>query len=495
MPSQATLTPGATLHRSSPESRGGSRRKRFVFLASGLAIIRAAGAPGLAGADAIDDYLAREMAARQIPGIGLAIARDGEVVRAASFGLAHVETGSPVTADSVFAIASLDKQITAAGLVRAAELGKLGLDDPVSKWIDLELPGATLRHLVSHLSGLPDDTVAALEGRYFTDYTTEQLLAKAQSLVPIAPPATRFLYSDTGLFLAQLATEKAAGEPWWQFLRRELFAPAGMTTPVSMAPGLLLPDRVSAYTLDAEGKLLRDRRLDLDYGPLYCDLGMTASDFARFLAAQDGDRPLSRSSIATLTSPAILADGTPASEAFQWSRYGLGVGLDEILGEPATLHSGHSGVGFVRFPKRGLSVVVFTNLEHPAGSDPVGLALGVAGLLEPALALAALPAIVGDDPALLARLRADYESFLTGKPDLSRYVPALRVAVWEGAPGLAGRRPRLGELRRFELVSAAPVEGASSLLARAVHEHGTIYWRASFDARAEKITSVVWWHV
>ena len=119
---------------------------------------------------------------------------------------------------------------------------------------------------------------------------------------------------------------------------------------------------------------------------------MTAADFARFLAAQDGERALSRAGVTSLTTPSRLADGTPASEAFQWSRYGLGVGLDEILGEPATLHSGHSGVGFVRFPNLRLSIVVFTNLEHPAGSDPVGLAIGVAGLLEPALALAALPA-------------------------------------------------------------------------------------------------------
>ncbi len=454
--------------------------------------------PGRLAADGIDDYLRSEMAARQIPGLGLAVARDGVVVRASSYGLAHVETGSPVTADAVFAIASLDKQITAAGLVKAAELGKLGLDDPVSKWVEVDLPGATLRHLVSHLSGLPDDTVATLEGRTFSDYTTEQLLAKAKSLVPVAPPGRRFLYSDTGLFLAQLATEKAMGEPWWDSVRRELFGPAEMTTPVSMAPGLLLPHRVSAYTLDAAGTLIRDRRLDVDYGPLYCDLGMTVSDFARFLAAQDGDRTLSRASLAALTAPASLADGTPAGEIFQWSRYGLGVGLDDLLGEPVTLHSGHSGVGFVRFPGRRLSVVVFTNLEHPAGSDPVGLAIGVAGLLEPGLALPALPALPALLPAeraLDTRLRTEYESFLSGKPDLARYAPALAIPVWEGAPGLAGRRPRLGDLQSFDRVRDAPLDGERSLLFRARHVRGTIYWRVSFDPRGEQITRVVWWHV
>ena len=465
---------------------------RAAFVATAVAMLFAA---GLVRADAVDDYLRREMTARSIPGVGLAIARDGGVVRIGSYGLAHVETGSEVTSDSVFAIASLDKQITAAGLVKAAELGKLGLDDPVSKWVDVELPGATLRHLVSHLSGLPDDMVPSLEGRTFTDYTTDQLLAHVKTLVAVAPPGTRFLYSDTGLFLAQLATEKAAGEPWWKFMERELFAPAGMTTPVSMAPGLLLANRVSAYTLDAAGKARRDRRLDLDYGPLYSDLGMTASDFARFLAVQDGEGPLSPGSIAALTSPAFLADGSPAGEVFQWSRYGLGVGLDEILGEPATLHTGHSGVGFVRLPRRRLSVVVFTNLEHPRGSDPLGLAIGVAGILEPALSLVALPTIAASDATLVARLRADYEDFLDGKPDLERYAPSLRLAVWEGAAGLAGRLPRLGALRSFDLVRDEPIDGARSLLFRARHATGTIYWRASLDERGEKVNRLVWWHV
>lgn len=446
-------------------------------------------------ADAVDDYLVREMALRKIPGLALAVARDGEVVRVSSYGLANVETGTPVTADSIFAIASLDKQITATALVKAAELGKLRLDDPVSQWVDIALPGATLRQLVSHLSGLPDDTVPSFEGRFLTDYSTEQLLQQAQGLVPIAPPGRRFLYSDTGLFLAQLATEKAVDEPWWEFVRRTVFGPAEMKSAVSMAPDLVLPHRVSAYTLDSAGALLRDRRLDTDFGPLYSDLGMTVADFARFLAAQDGGKVLSRSGVGELTTPSRLADGSLAGEIFQWSRYGLGVGLDDLLGEPATLHSGHSGVGFARFPQKRLSVVVFTNLEHPAGSDPVGLAIGVAGLLQRELDLAALAPLARPDVALLARLRAEYESFLGGRPDLEHYAPALALPVWEGAPGLAGRLPRMGELAAFDLLLDSPLDGERTLLCRARHARGTIYWRVSLDAGGDRITRVVWWHV
>lgn len=445
-------------------------------------------------ADSIDDYLRREMAARKIPGLALAVARDGVVVRTSEYGLANVETSAPVSRDALFAIASLDKQITAAAMVKAAELGRLDLGDPVSRWVEIDLPGATLRQLVSHLSGLPDDTVPSYGGRFLTDYSTEELLRHAQGLVPVAPPGTRFLYSDTGLLLAQVATERAVKEPWWTFVERELFAPAGVRSAVSMRPAALLPHRVSAYTLSSAGDLVRDRRLDTDYGPLYSDLGMTAADFARFLAAQDDERSLSRSGILSLTTPSRLANGWPVGEVFQWSRYGLGVGIDSFAGETVTLHSGHSGVGFARFPARGLSVVVFTNLEHPAGSDPVGLALGVAGLLETALDLAKQPA-AAVRPEELATLRADYEAFLSGKPALDRFVDGLSLAAWEGAPGLAGRAQRLEALEEFEVLDDTPLEGARTRLCRARHVHGTIYWRVSFEAASGRISRLVWWHI
>jgi hypothetical protein len=288
-----------------------------------------------------------------------------------------------------------------------------------------------------------------------------------------------------------------------------------------MAPAALIPGRVLAYTLDAKSELIRDRRLDVDYGPLYSDLGMTVADFARWLGAPDapdvtgapeGRSPLSAASVATMTTPRQLSVGTFAGELFQWSRYGLGVGLDDFLGERVVLHSGHSGVGFVRFPERKLSIAVFTNLEHPAGSDPVGLAFGIAGMLASELSLAALPtppagatrapakmaktktgAKSGDERALDAMLRAAYEALLAGAPVLDRYAPALRGIAWDGAAGLAGRLPRWKTLQRFERVRDVPLDGERTLLYRATHERATVYVRFSLDG-AGQISRLVWWH-
>ncbi len=468
-------------------NRSGERRRAAALT---LAVALAGAAP--ARPDAIDDYLTAEMSARAIPGLALAVVRDGELARVSSYGLAHVELGAPVGDGAIFAIASLDKQLTAAGVLAAAQRGLLGLDDPVTRWVAVPFAGVTLRQLLSHTSGLPDEVAGSFEGRAFTDYTTEQLLATVAGLTPIAPPGHRFLYSDAGLLLAQLATEKAAGEPWWDFMRRELFAPAGMTSVRSLAPGALVPGRVSAYTLDAAGELVRDRRLDVDYGPLYGDLGMTVADFGRWLAALDRGRPLAAASVAAMTAPVRLADGGFGGELFQWSRYGLGVGLDDFFGEPLVLHSGHSGVGFVRFPGRRLAVAVFTNLEHPAGSDPVGLALGVAGRLEPALALATRRPVPA--PAEVAGLEAEYRRLLAGAPALDRYAAPLREAAWAGAGGLAGRAPRLGEVARLDFLGERPLEGERALLLRAHHARGDVYLRFSLDA-AGRISRLVWWHV
>src|SRR5262249_5563630 len=155
---------------------------------------------------------------------------------------------------------------------------------------------------------------------------------------------------------------------------------------------VLIPGRSQAYERDSAGKLQRDRRLEIDYGPLYDDLGMTARDFAHWLIALGTDRPLDRKSREAMWTPVPLADGLPNDETWQWRNYGLGVGVDRWTGRRVITHSGHSGVGFVYLPDEGRGVVVFTNLAHHSGSDPIGLGWGIIGRLWPDHELSTKPA-------------------------------------------------------------------------------------------------------
>ena len=462
-----------------------------------LAAFACVSAPG-ARADAIDDYVVREQAARRIPGLALAVVRGGQVVRVSSYGIANLETGTPVTAESIFAIASLDKGLTAAGVLKAQELGKLKLEDPISRHVEVPLPApVTLASLLGHTSGLPDmDQVLAEHygGHVFQSYTTAELLAAVRAARMIAAPGAGYYYSDVGPFLAQLATMQATGRPWFEWMQETLFQPSGMRNVVELDPHTIIPRRVASYTFDAQQRLIRDDRTEVDYDTFYNDLGMPVGDFARWLITLDGHGPLGAASIKRMWTPTVLADGSPAREVYSFSGYGLGTGLDDLLGEPVVLHTGHSGVAYVKFPRLDLGIVVFTNLEHPKGSDPAGMAIAIAGMLEPRLSLAALGAPKSGEPSAARGLRHDYELFLAGTPELQRYTTHMQPTIWQNRETFSGRSPRLGPLVSWQFLRAAPVDGEPSLLFRATHAHGEIYLRFSLD-HTGRISRLVWWHL
>lgn len=463
----------------------------------GLLFVSSLGA--IARADAVDDYLQHELTTRRIPGLALAVVRHGRIDRVSTYGIANLETDTPVTPDSVFAIASLDKGITATGILIASQQGKLALADPITKYVHLPFPGVSLAMLLSHTSGLVDMDQAVAETygtKLFQHYSTDELLAAVRTAAPSAPaaPGEQYYYSDAGLFLAQLAIEHATGRPFLDWMQDSLFRPAGMLKVVALDPHAIVPHRVSAYTFDATQRLIRDDRTDVDYGPMYNDLGMTVADFARWLIVLDGHGLLSSASVKTLWTPATLADGSLAREVYSFSGYGLGFGLDDVLGQRVILHTGHSGVAYVKFPALDLAVVVFTNLEHPMGSDPAGLALGVAGLLEPALALRTISAPRSGAPPGAYHLRRVYESFLACEPDLSDYAPQLRATMWRNRDTFHDRLPRLGSLLSWTFLRQSLVDGEQAYLFRAAHAQGEIYARFSLDSQG-KISRLVWWHL
>lgn len=110
-----------------------------------------------AGADEVDGYLESQMRQLHLPGLDVAVVRDGQAVKSKGYGLANVELDVPVTEETVFEIGSLTKQFTAAAVLMLVEEGKVRLDDSLSK----HLPGVpaawsavTVRHLLTHSSGI-----------------------------------------------------------------------------------------------------------------------------------------------------------------------------------------------------------------------------------------------------------------------------------------------------------------------------------------------------
>jgi CubicO group peptidase (beta-lactamase class C family) len=135
--------------------RGRSLHRLPLVLLLVVGVISAA-AP--ARADTIDDYITGEMTKRRIPGLALAVVRNGAVIKLQGYGVANLEHDVPATPDTVFELASVTKQFTASAIMLLVEDGKVRLDDPITA----HLPSAparwtsiTVRHLLTHTGGFP----------------------------------------------------------------------------------------------------------------------------------------------------------------------------------------------------------------------------------------------------------------------------------------------------------------------------------------------------
>jgi CubicO group peptidase (beta-lactamase class C family) len=453
----------------------------IVILAGALSAVAAPQPPAGSLPAEADSYIKAEMRNRSIPGLAVAVVRDGRIVATQAYGIANLELDVPVTLDTIFPIASLDKQLTASGIMLLVQDGKVRLDDEISSYFADPPPswrGIHVAHLLSHTSGLPDVVEEELGGRPFVSYTTEELLANVKRQRLLFPPGAGFHYSDAGLFLSQLITEKASGMPWWRFVSERLFTPAGMTSMVEMTPAPIIRNRVSGHELTASGEAISNRRTAVDFGPLYNDVGATVVDFARWAAAQETDKVM----------PPALRDQmwTPkasANEILYWRDYGFGWGLDRYRGVRVVLHSGYTGVGIVVLPERRISVIVFTNLDNRFGTDAVGLALGVAGIYVPELSLLAMPLKSDPDPARAKRVQQEFVRLVKGEPEYGQYARSLFPGIQEGAVDFATRAPHLGALQSFSFLEERDDE--KLVYYRADFAKARLFVRVGFDSEGK----------
>ncbi len=166
----------------------------------------------------LEEFIPSHMDQEGIPGVAIALIRDGEVVWADGFGVANTITGEPVTANTVFEVASNSKVVTAYTALRLVDQGLLSLDEPVDTYLSEPwLPPSayreqiTLRHLASHSSGL-----------------TDNLIPLDKSI--IFKPGTEFRYSGVGALHIQEVIEQVTGQPLDEVANELVFEPLGMTS-------------------------------------------------------------------------------------------------------------------------------------------------------------------------------------------------------------------------------------------------------------------------
>jgi CubicO group peptidase (beta-lactamase class C family) len=315
-----------------------------------------------AARDAVDDFVEAEMAKQSIPGLALLVSRGGQIIRAQGYGFANVELQVPVKPETIFQSGSMGKQFTATAVMMLVEEGKIGLEDPLSKYFP-DAPAfwrqVTIRELLSHTAGFTD---YPKDFDMRKDYTEAEALKMVESIPPAFPPGTSWSYSNLGYLTLGILIHKVSGLFYGDFLEERIFRPLDMRTTRIISEADIVPNRAAGYRL-VKGELKNQEWVSPTVnttadGSLYFSI----IDLAKWDAALYTQKLLQRSSLNEMWTVATLKNGKPNS-----GEYGFGWFVETKQGHPVVEHEG-AWQGFEtvisRYLDDKLTVVVLTNLDE-----------------------------------------------------------------------------------------------------------------------------------
>ena len=314
------------------------------------------------------------------PGAVVLLAREGKVLYEKAFGLANIEQDLPMKSTDVFRIGSNTKQFTAVAILKLAEAGKLTLQDDITKYI----PGypthgktITIESLLTHTSGVKNYT--GLPG--FNDLKRKSMTpAELVGFFKDAPmdfdPGTDFRYDNSGYILLGYIIEEITGQPYAQYIRENIFQPAGMTHSFYDEPQELIPGRIAGYK-KAGAHYVNADFLDMSLPYAAGSLLSTAGDLCLWYQALVSEKIISTASLEKAWSSYRLPGGRPTG-------YGYGWFTGNVQGSPSVKHVGVVN-GFVTYaaylPKEMITAVILSNSEATDdldvfASELVAVALG-----------------------------------------------------------------------------------------------------------------------
>jgi len=305
---------------------------------------------------------------RNSPGCALGVVHDGRLAYTNGYGVANLDYERPITPRTVFYLASVSKQFTAATVLIAEQNGYLSLDDPVRKWLP-DLPrysGGEIRlsDLIHHTSGLRDyDSLAELaawdeRGAHETDAYL-RLIYRQKSLD--FPPGTKYKYSNTNYLLLGEVVQAATGSTLREFARKHLFSPLGMDhTHFHDDRTDVVRNRAIGYASTQRGfKMVHPWNYEeVGAGGLYASIEDLARWDRNFITGSVGSEQFAR----RMSTRGRLANGDTTDYAF-------GLSLGTYRGQRTVGHrGGYTGfrTQYLRLPDTGWSVIVLCNSTAPA---------------------------------------------------------------------------------------------------------------------------------
>ena len=318
-----------------------------------------------------NEFIPRLMNRYDIPGCSLAIVKDGELFWYGSFGYSERDKGIPLTSRDPFRVQSISKPVTAWGVMKLVEDGRVELDTPISNYIDISgfivennyLESVTIRQLLTHTSGLP-------LGDVFTIYPPGSKMPSLKDklldeVVISTEPGSTFSYSNTGYNLMELLIEEVTGRSFSEYMESEILIPIGMTQSTYDLSESMIPYIPTGYTISgnpvppyvypekASGGLLSTNR-----------------DLAKFMIASmgadsRGNYILDDATIAAMHLPQVSDLGI---YSLVFDAYGLGHYVEELPNDKTSISHGGQGTGIMTHmqfvPESGDGIIILTNSQR-----------------------------------------------------------------------------------------------------------------------------------
>lgn len=361
------------------------------------------------------DRVFREFAEREhIPGAVWGIVIGDRLVHVGVTGYRDVSARSPVDSGTVFRIASMTKSFTALAILKLRDEGKLSLDDPVERWVPelkglpyptTDSPRITIRHLMSHATGFPEDNPWGDQQLAVTD---ADLSAMMRGGIPFSnAPGVAYEYSNYGFAILGRVVTRVSGMPYRDYVTANILRPLGMTS-TTLEPASVPPQRLAqGYRWEDEQWKLEPQLPDGAFGSMggmltsAHDLGIYVANFLGAWPPRDGreDGPVRRASLREMQQiqrprPAgvfLTRPGGPPQLSSGGYGFGLGVSGDCNFAHVVAHSGGLPGFGSLMrwLPEYGVGIIAFGNRTYTGWNGPTTEALALmkaTGALEPRVA-------------------------------------------------------------------------------------------------------------
>src|SRR5262245_6692186 len=344
----------------------------------------------------LDAYVARALKEFEVPGLAVAVVKDGKVAIVKGYGVRKLGEPAPVDERTLFGIASNTKAFTAAALAILVDDGKISWDDPVTK----HLPGfqmydpyvtreMTVRDLLTHRSGLG---LGAGDLMFFppTTFTREEIVARLRYIKPATSFRSKYAYDNVLYLVAGQVVAAVSGKSWDDFIKERIFAPLGMTASNTSVKDLRPGGNFVSPHQKVEGRLQPVPYMNIDNTAPAGSINSNVAEMARWVIAQldegainggqNGNRRLfsqrQTREMWSAQTPIAVGNPPPPLSALRanFSAYGLGWGLSDYRGHKAVSHSGGLAgmVSRVRMiPELKLGIVVLTNQEAGGAMEAI----------------------------------------------------------------------------------------------------------------------------